>query len=100
MPRSVQEWIGKTDDTPAPPRVRLRVLERFDRCCDPAGGCGRRIRPGDKWICDHRLAIEVGGGIRGGHALWIVGGRAVDAHRKSPEHLESALGPMPPAGTD
>lgn len=24
MSRSVEEWVGKTDDTEAPPRVRLR----------------------------------------------------------------------------
>ena len=30
LSRSVPEWIGKTDDTPAPPRVRLRVLERCE----------------------------------------------------------------------
>ena len=61
MARSVPEWIGRTDDTPAPPRVRLRVLERFGRRCDRDGGCGRRIRPGDKWTCDHRLAMINGG---------------------------------------
>jgi hypothetical protein len=25
MPRSLAEWIGRTDNTPVPPRVRLRV---------------------------------------------------------------------------
>lgn len=29
MSRSVEEWIGKTDDEAAPPRVKLRVLQRF-----------------------------------------------------------------------
>jgi hypothetical protein len=61
MPRSVAEWFGRTDDTQPPPRVRLRVLQRFDRCCDPEGGCGRTIRPGDRWSCDHRIAIINGG---------------------------------------
>jgi 5-methylcytosine-specific restriction enzyme A len=61
MPRSLPEWIGTTDDSQAPPRVRLRVLERFGRRCDRDGGCGRPIRPGDKWTCDHRLAIVNGG---------------------------------------
>ena len=43
MPRSVPEWVGRTDDTPVPPRVRLRVLERFGRRCDPTHGCGRPL---------------------------------------------------------
>lgn len=64
MPRTTKEWIGKTPDTPVPARVRLRVLLRFDRRCDPtfgAGGCGRTIRPGDAWTCDHAIALINGG---------------------------------------
>jgi hypothetical protein len=41
MPRSLGEWIGRSDDTPVPPRVRLRAFERFARGCDPVLGCGR-----------------------------------------------------------
>jgi len=58
MPRTVPEWIGRTDDTSAPPRVRLRVLERFGRRCD---ACGRALRPGDRWTCDHIVALINGG---------------------------------------
>jgi hypothetical protein len=61
MARSVAEWIGRSDDEPVPPRVRLRVLERFGRRCDSDRGCGRPLRPGDKWICDHRRALINGG---------------------------------------
>lgn len=62
MSRALPEWIGRTPDTPAPPRVRLRVLLRFGRKCDAARyGCGRAIRPGDDWICDHIEAIINGG---------------------------------------
>jgi hypothetical protein len=58
MPRSLPEWKGKTDDTPVPPRVKLRVLRQYDGCCDGAcNGCGRRIGPGDAWTCDHIVAI-------------------------------------------
>ncbi len=64
MPRSVSEWIGRTDDTPVPPRVRLRVLERFSRRCDPRLGCGRPLRPGDAWTCDHIQAVINGGANR------------------------------------
>jgi 5-methylcytosine-specific restriction protein A len=54
MSRSVPEWIGKTPDTPIPPRVRLRVLERHNHICHLSG---RPIRPGDKWDCDHVQAL-------------------------------------------
>lgn len=55
--RSVEEWIGKTDDEPVPPRVRLRVFERFDGICRE---CSLKIR-GRRWICDHRIALINGG---------------------------------------
>jgi 5-methylcytosine-specific restriction protein A len=58
MSRAVPEWIGATDDTPIPPRVKLRVFEKH------AGRCylsGRKIMPGDAWECDHVLAIINGG---------------------------------------
>lgn len=58
MPRTVAEWIGKTDDAPFPPRVRLRILERFDRRC---ASCGKPIRPGERWTCDHIVALINGG---------------------------------------
>ena len=58
MPRSVKEWIGRTDDEPFPARVRLRILERHDRHC---AGCGHLIRSGAKWTCDHIVAIINGG---------------------------------------
>src|SRR5262245_45572141 len=55
MPRSVAEWIGKTDDAPVPPRVRLRVFERENGKCH---ACRRKIRPGEKWTCEHVIALE------------------------------------------
>lgn len=62
MPRSTPEWIGRTDDTPIPPRVRLRALDRFGRRCDAsAHGCGRAIHPGDEWSCDHIQPPILGG---------------------------------------
>ena len=72
MPRSVKEWIGKNDDQPFPPRVRDRILQRFNNRCDAAhSGCGREIRPGDKWTCDHIIALINGGENResNGHPL-------------------------------
>jgi 5-methylcytosine-specific restriction endonuclease McrA len=58
MSRSVKDWVGKTDDTQAPPRVRLRVFERCDGRCHR---CGRKIRPGEKWTLEHLTAIILGG---------------------------------------
>ena len=56
--RSVDEWIGKTDDDPIPPRVRLRIFERAGGVCHLSG---RRIRPGEEWECEHVLALCNGG---------------------------------------
>lgn len=58
MTRSTPEWIGKTDDTPAPPRVRLRVFERFGGVCQITG---RKIQTGDQWDLDHEVALINGG---------------------------------------
>lgn len=57
MARTVQEWIGKTDDEPVPARVRVRVFLKFEGLCQE---CGTRII-GKRWICDHRIAIINGG---------------------------------------
>lgn len=58
MARSVALWVGKTDDTNAPPRVRLRV---WDRCEGKCGQCGRKIRPGEGWTLEHLIALINGG---------------------------------------
>lgn len=58
MPRSVEMWVGATDDTAAPPRVRLRVFEREQGRCHR---CGRKIGPADKWILEHLTALINGG---------------------------------------
>lgn len=57
MSRSIPEWVGKTDDTAVPPRVRLRVLSRFNECC---AGCGVSLI-GRPWVCDHKIALINGG---------------------------------------
>lgn len=58
MPRSVPEWIGKTDDAKVPPRVRIRIFEREGGVCHLSK---RKIRPGDLWDLDHGLALINGG---------------------------------------
>jgi 5-methylcytosine-specific restriction endonuclease McrA len=58
MPRSVEEWVGKTDDAMPPPRVRMRALDANDFRCHC---CGRVIRPGEYWQLDHVVALINGG---------------------------------------
>lgn len=85
MPRTTEEWIGKTPDTPVPPRVRLRVLTRYQRRC---GNCCRFIGPGVKWTCDHRIAL-INGGRNWERNLWplcewcVPEKDAADVHEKS-----------------
>lgn len=56
--RSIEEWIGKSDDTPVPPRVKLRVFERHGGICHISL---RRIQAGEPWDAEHVLAIANGG---------------------------------------
>lgn len=56
--RSVEEWIGKTDDAKIPDRVRIRVFEEYKGTCYRSG---LKIKPGDKWDLDHIIAIANGG---------------------------------------
>lgn len=57
--RSLPEWIGKSNDAPIPPRVRLRQFDHDNGICQC--GCGIKIRPGDKWQTDHIVALVNGG---------------------------------------
>lgn len=56
--RSVEEWCGKTPDTPVPPRVRLRVFDRADGRCHR---CERKIAAGEHWTLEHLKALIRGG---------------------------------------
>lgn len=58
MTRAVPSWIGDTDDTPVPRRVRDRVWLRE---CGKCHRCERKIPSGDSWIIEHRIAIINGG---------------------------------------
>lgn len=58
MTRAVAEWIGKSDDSRVPDRVRIRVLERYGNKCYLTG---REIRPGDKWEIEHVVSLILGG---------------------------------------
>lgn len=56
--REVPEWIAKSDDAKIPPRVRLRVFDRFNGVCHISK---RRIQAGEAWDCDHIVALCNGG---------------------------------------
>jgi 5-methylcytosine-specific restriction endonuclease McrA len=58
MSRTTDEWIGRTPDTPIPPRVKLRVFDRHGGICHLSG---RKIMPGEPWDCDHIIALINGG---------------------------------------
>lgn len=58
MSRTVPEWVGKTPDTPIPPRVRDRVFLAHGGRCYLSG---RKIGAGEPWDCDHVIAIVNGG---------------------------------------
>lgn len=57
MAREVPPWQGKRDDDPVPPRVRLRVFQKFGGICPV---CTRQLQAG-KWDCDHIIALANGG---------------------------------------
>jgi hypothetical protein len=54
MSRSVIEWIGRTDKSKVPDRVRIRVFERHGNKCYLTG---REIRPSDKWEIEHVVSL-------------------------------------------
>lgn len=56
--RSVPEWIGSSPDAAIPARVRLRAFERERGVCHLSG---LKIRVGDRWDLDHKIALCNGG---------------------------------------
>jgi 5-methylcytosine-specific restriction protein A len=56
--RAVEEWIGKTDDTPIPDRVKVRIWIKHGGICHLAK---RKIMPGEPWDAEHVIAIINGG---------------------------------------
>lgn len=54
MTRELPEWIGKTDDDPIPPRVKVRVFDKFGGKC---GNCTRTIFGNLKAAYDHTIAL-------------------------------------------
>jgi 5-methylcytosine-specific restriction endonuclease McrA len=86
MTRAVPEWIGKTDDTRAPPRVRARVFMAYDGKCYLTG---KRITPADHWELEHVIALINGGKNRESNLAPVLAGKphkektAVDVAIKS-----------------
>jgi 5-methylcytosine-specific restriction enzyme A len=58
-PRSLPEWIGKNADSAVPPRVRVRIFDRYEGRCQC--GCNRKIMAGEAWDCEDTIAIINGG---------------------------------------
>jgi len=56
--RTVDDWVGRTDDAPVPARVRARVFERHGGRCAISG---RKIAAGEPWDLDHRIPLSMGG---------------------------------------
>jgi 5-methylcytosine-specific restriction protein A len=56
--RAVPEWVGKSPDTQAPTRVRLRVFEAHGGRCHISG---RKIAAGDAWELEHVKPLHLGG---------------------------------------
>ena len=56
--RTVPEWIGASDDAKVPPRVRLRLFEKFGGICQLSK---RKIMAGEEWDLDHIKALWRGG---------------------------------------
>jgi 5-methylcytosine-specific restriction enzyme A len=63
--RELPEWIGATPDSKVPPRVRVRVFQRYGGRCQC--GCNRAIRPGEAWDCEDTIALINGGERREGN---------------------------------
>lgn len=73
--RAVKEWIGKSPDTDAPPRVRRRVFDAWGGRCYLTG---REIRPGDIWQLEHIVAIINSGENRESNLAPVL----VEAHKQ------------------
>ncbi len=75
MSRALAEWIGRTPDTRAPPRVLLRIFEKHHGIC---GISGRKIQPGERWQADHIIALINGGENRESNLRPVL----VDPHKE------------------
>lgn len=70
--RAVPEWIGSSPDAGIPPRVRIRVFEKWDGRDHTTG---RKILAGEAWDCDHIIALCNGGEHRESNLAPILAGK-------------------------
>ncbi len=59
MPRSVPEWIGKSDNSRIPASVKQRIVEAQDNRC--ALNPEHEFKPGDKIEFDHKTPLWLHG---------------------------------------
>jgi|KBSMisStandDraft_5_1062788.scaffolds.fasta_scaffold88252_7 5-methylcytosine-specific restriction endonuclease McrA len=92
MSRSVPEWIGASDDTPIPPRVRLRIFDRYKGRCNHCGLsiCGRLLP-----AFDHIVSLINGGQNREQNIQLLCSAchrpkTAADVHTKSVTYTKRA----------
>lgn len=58
--RATKIWVGKRPETPAPPRVKVRIVMRQDGLC--GCGCGVKLGvAGETVEFDHEVALINGG---------------------------------------
>ncbi len=82
MPRKIPEWVADHDDQKVPPRVKARI---FTACGGRCYRTGRKIRAGDTWHLDHKIALCNGGEHREQNLAPIL----EDAHKeKTQEDLD------------
>lgn len=79
MPRSVKEWVGKTDDSKIPDHVKSRILKRYDDRCYLTGV---PIRPGDEIDFDHIIALVLWTGEGHGNRESNIAPARRQAHRE------------------
>src|SRR5215510_440060 len=87
MTRILKEWIGKTDDTAIPPRVKLRIYDRHHWTCV---SCSRRIVGKLLPRTDHIIALINGGANRESN-LQLVCHECHEQKNKSDVQLKSYI---------
>lgn len=88
--RQLSEWVGKTPDTPIPPRVKIRVFDIQEGKC---AHCTIKIIHSPQY--DHKLAIILGGENRESNIQLLckpchAGKTMVDVAQKSVEYRKKA----------
>lgn len=67
MPRRVNEWTGRTDDSVPPPNIKRRIAVSANYTCEI---CGRECKHG-RGDVDHKLSLESGGENREANLQWV-----------------------------